>query len=221
MQTQQLTLYVDGYYTSNWDASCFVALTEKQLAFHTARALLRDGQGVPPALRKQTAIARIPALQHGDFWLTESLAIIEYLEDAFPPPTWARLRPADPRARARARQVMAWLRSDVRSLRNERPWQFTIYQLPEHPPLSPDAERDASELVDLAVRLAASGELDEWNISHADLTFGLWRLSRTGYALPAAAQAALDRNLERPSIRVYLEHPRPPHPPPLARSWIS
>jgi glutathione S-transferase len=221
VQARQLTLYVDGYYTSNWDASCFVALTEKQLEFHTARALLRDGQGVPAALRKQTAIARIPALQHGDFWLTESLAIIEYLEDAFPPPTWAPLLPADPMARARARQIMAWLRSDARALRNERPWQFTIYQLPEHPPLSPDAERDASELVDLAIRLSVSGELDEWNISHADLTFGLWRLARTGYSLPTAAQAVLDHSLERPSIRAYLEHPRPPNPPPLARSWIS
>jgi glutathione S-transferase len=221
VQTHQLTLFIDGYYSSLWDASCFVALTEKQLEFHTARALLRDGQAVPAALRRETAIARIPALQHGAFWLTESLAIVEYLEDMFPPPTWARLLPADPQARARARQIMAWLRFDTQALRLERPWQRSIYPGPPQAPLSPAAERDAAELVELALRLDASGELADWNIAHADLAFSLWRLARGDYALPAVAQQVLDRNLERPSIRAYIEHPRPPNPPPYARAWIS
>lgn len=222
VQTRQLTLFVDGYFATTWDASCFVALTEKQLEFTTARALLGEHQRVPAALHRETAIARIPALQHGAFWLTESLAIVEYLEDMFPPPTWARTLPADPQARARARQIMAWMRFDMRALRDERPWQRSIYTAPEPaPPLSPAAERDASELIDLVVRLAASGELDDWNIAQADLAFGLWRLARSNYALPDAARVVLDRNLERPSIRAYIDHPRPPNPPPYARSWIS
>jgi glutathione S-transferase len=220
VQTRQLTLFVDGYFTSTWDASCFVALTEKQVEFTTARALLRDGQGVPAALRRETAIARIPALQHGDFVLTESLAIVEYLEEAFPPPSWPRLLPGDLRSRARARQVMAWIRFDMRALRAERPWQLSIYRGAQ-PPLSPAAERDAAELIDLVTRLSASGELDDWNIAHADLTFALWRLARGDYPLPPPAQRVLDRNVERPSIRAYLEHPRPPNPPPLVESWVS
>ena len=223
MHTRQLTLFVDGYFTSTWDATCFVALTEKQVEFTTARALLRDGQGVPAALRRETAIARIPALQHGDFWLTESLAIVEYLEEVFPPPSWPRVFPIDLQARARARQVMAWIRFDLRALRNERPWQLAIY--PGYPasrlPLSPAAERDAAELVDLVTRLSASGELDDWSIAQADLALALWRLARGDYPLPAPAQRLLDRNLERPSIRAYIEHPRPPNPPPLSRSWIT
>lgn len=220
MQAQQLTLYVDGYFTSTWDATCFVALTEKQLEFATARALLRDG-GVPAALRKATAIARVPALQHGEFWLTESLAIVEYLEEAFPPPDWAPLLPADAQARARARQIMAYMRFDLRALRDERPWQYSVYPVTKRPPLSPAAERDASELAELVVRLETAGELDEWNIAQADIAFGLWRLARGDYALPEAAQRVLDRNIERPSIRAYIEHPRPPNPPPYATGWIT
>jgi glutathione S-transferase len=220
VQAQQLTLYVDGYFTSTWDATCFVALTEKQLEFATARALLRDG-GVPAALRKATAIARVPALQHGEFWLTESLAIVEYLEEVFPPPDWAPLLPVDARARARARQIMAYMRFDLGALRAERPWQYTVYPMPQRPPLSPAAERDASELAALVVRLDAEGELDEWNIAHADIAFGLWRLARGDYALPEAAQRVLDRNIERPSIRAYIDHPRPPNPPPYATGWIT
>jgi hypothetical protein len=38
VQPFQLTLYVEGYFTNVWDASCFVALTEKNLEFATARA---------------------------------------------------------------------------------------------------------------------------------------------------------------------------------------
>lgn len=223
MRPLPVTLFVDGYFTSNWDATCFVALTEKQVEFTTARALLRDGQGAPAALREQTAIARVPALRHGEFWLTESMAIVEYLEDAFPPPEHTRLLPAAPAARARARQIMAWIRFDMRALRAERPFQFSFYPaIPPLPPLSPEAERDASELCDLVGRLTASGELAEWNIAQADLTFALWRLHRNGDPLPPPAQQLLDRNVQRPSIRAYLEHPRPPNPPPRVRlRWTS
>jgi glutathione S-transferase len=223
VQTRQLTLYVDGYFTSTWDATCFVALTEKQLPFTTGRALLRDGQGAPAALRRETPIARIPALSHGEFWLTESLAIVEYLEEAFPPPAWPATLPSDVQARARARQIMAWIRFDLRALRAERPWQRSIYRdaLARSPQLSPAAERDASELVELVTRLSARGELDDWNLAHADLTFALWRLVHGDYPLSDVAQRFLDQNLERPSIRAYLEHPRPPNPPPLSPSWIS
>lgn len=222
MQAQALTLYVDGYFTSTWDATCFVALTEKQLEFSTARALLRDG-GVPAALRRETAIPRVPALQHGDLWLTESIAIVEYLEEAFPPPTWAPMLPVDLRARARARQIMSWIRFEMRALRIERPWQFTVYPAPfaQYPPLSPAAQRDATELVDLVTRLTASGDFAEWTIAQADLAFGLWRLARSDYPLPAAAQQLLDDNVARPSVRAYLEHPRPPNPPPYTTGWIT
>lgn len=212
--TYQLTLYVEGYFTNVWDGTCVVALTEKQLAFTTARALLRDGQGVPPALRDHAAIGRIPALQHGEVWLTESIAIVEYLEEIFPGP---RLLPADPVRRARARQVMAWLRSDLLELRAERPWQLSVYPTPLGP-LSPAAARQAAELVGLVEWLGAHGDLAEWNIAHADLAFALMRLANSGHTLSPVVRQHLDRNLARPSVRAYLDHPRPPNPPPRPRS---
>jgi len=218
VQALQLTLYIEGYFTNVWDASCIVALTEKQLEFTTSRALLREGQGVPQMLRAKAAIGRIPALQHGDLWLTESLAIVEYLEDAFPPPTHPRLLPAEPRRRARARQVMAWLRSDLWALRTARPWELSVYPTIELAPLSDDARREADELVELVDWLHLHGELDAWNLAHADLAFALMRLARSGYPITPACQRLLDLNLARPSLRGYIEHARPPHPPPRSRS---
>lgn len=206
-----ITLYVDGFFANQFDACCFVALTEKQLPFSTARALLGSGS-IPPALTKSTGIPRVPALQHGDFWLTESSAIAEYLEEMFPPPTYARLFPADSRARARARQIMAFVRSDLWDLRTARPWSMTVY--PAQPgPMPRAAERDANDLVDLALKLVSAGELGDWNISHADLALALYRLDRTGYPLPQPVQRFLDTTVQRPSLRAYLEHPRPPNPP--------
>lgn len=212
----QLTLYVDGYFVNQFDASVFVALHEKQLEFSTARALLRDGGGVPAALANRTGIARVPTLQHGDFYLTESLAIIEYLEDAFPPPVYPPLLPPEPRARARARQLMAFTRFDVLQLRDERSWWMCVYPA-QPPPLTPTAEREARELVALAQRVAEGGE--PWNIAHADLALVLLRLARTGYPMPSSVEELIGANLLRPSLREYIEHPRPPNPPPRAMAW--
>lgn len=211
-----LTLYVDGYFVNQWDASCVVALEEKQLVYSTARALLRDGGGVTPALAGRTIVARVPALQHGDVWLTESSAIIEYLEETFPAPSYPRLLPADPYARAKARQLMAFVRSDLWALRTERSWWMCVYPEPQPRPLSRDGERDCRELVSLVDRLAGAGELDlaHWNIAHADLALTLLRLSHTSYPLPDRVAAFLASAIQRPSLRAYIEHPRPPFRPP-------
>lgn len=204
-----LTLYVDGYFANPYDATVYIALCEKQLEFATARALLRDGGGVPRGLLAQTGIGRVPALRHGAFFLTESSAIAEYLEDTFPPPGHAALYPADARGRARARQIAAFVRSDLRALRDERWWTQVLWKSPPRKPLSPAAARDAEELVALTQHLALG---QPWSLAHADLAMALMRLDAD--ALPADVRAFMDAVAARPSVRGYLDHPRPPHPPP-------
>ena len=213
-----LTLYVDGYFVNQWDASCVVALEEKQLKYSTARALLREGTGVTRGLVDRTRIARVPALHHGDVWLTESGAIIEYLEETFPAPAYPRLLPEDAHARAKARQWMAFVRSDLWALRTERSWWMCVYREAQPRPLSRAGERDSRELVELVDTLAAAGELDpaHWNMAHADLALTLMRLAYTNYPLPDRTRAFLDAALMRPSMRVYIDHPRPPNRPPDA-----
>ena len=215
-----LTLFVDGYFVNQWDATCLIALDEKRLAYSTARGLLRDGGGVTPALVGQTKISRVPALQHGDFWLTESSAIVEYLEDVFPAPAFPCLLPVDPVARAKARQLMSFVRSSLFDLRNERSWWRCVYPGSQPQPLSRYAEQDARQLVDLVDQLARCGELDasSWNIAHADLALTLLRLARTDHRLPDRVSAFLETALGRPSVRAYLEHARPPFRPTEAYS---
>jgi glutathione S-transferase len=213
-----LTLYVEGYFTNVWDATCFVCMTEKQLEFSVSRALLRDGQGVPPALREHAAIGRIPALQHGELWITESLAIVEYLEDTFASPAYPRTLPADRSARARARQVMAWLRSDLWTLRSERPWQHVVYPPTLLAPLTATAVHEATELIALVDWLAERGELAEWSLAHCDLAFALMRLADSDALLSQAARDLRASQRARGSVRAYVDHARPPNPPPRPRS---
>lgn len=56
-----------------------------------------------PVLAAMTPLGRVPVLQHGDFVLTETAAILRYLNDLGPK---ASLIPAAPQAAARMAQVM-------------------------------------------------------------------------------------------------------------------
>ena len=78
-----------------------------------------------PEYARRSLTARVPMLRHGDFYLSESSAIAEYLEEAFPGAP--RLLPANVHQRARARQVMAWVRSDPMPIREERSSETIFY----------------------------------------------------------------------------------------------
>jgi glutathione S-transferase len=216
MTSLPLTLHLDAFYCNPFDFRCWVALREKGLDFAAARVMAGDGVGLLAAYREASITARVPGLAHGAFWVAESLAIVEYLEDTFPPPQFPAVLPVDARRRARARQVMSFLGADLFALTAERP-AWTVAYPTALPPLSPAARADADQLIGIAARLLADGALDPWSIACADLTFALLRLSRNGEVLPPAVDAFVAANVARPSVKSYLEHDRPPHPPTTGR----
>ena len=116
-----LTLYIDSNYVSPYAMWAFVALREKRLSFAVQPVDLAARQHHDAAFGNRFLTGKVPALVHGEFALAESSAIIEYLEDVFPAPAHPPLYPADAQQRARARQIQAWLRSDLMALREERP----------------------------------------------------------------------------------------------------
>jgi len=214
---EPIALYMEAFWQSPWDCTCFVALREKGLQFQTSIAMIREGVGAIDALRARTITGRSPVLQHGQFWVAESIAIIEYLEDAFPAPGWPRLFSADLRQRARARQVLSWLRTTIEPLREERPSALIFYPQKEVlPPMTPRAQRCADRLLEVAVRLGvdANGRaFDEFGIVDLDLAFALMRLVRSGDPVPAPVVAYAEAVWARPSVREFVEHPRPPNAP--------
>lgn len=212
----RIVLYVESSWSSPWVCAVHVVLREKGIPFTTALAMMRKGIGAVDVMRERTLTGTAPAIQHGSFWLAESLAIIEYLEELAPSPS---VFPTDIRDRARARQLMAWMRQEHEVLRRERPAERIFYPSRDVlPPLSADAERAATALIAVAQRLSADGRgalFGTFGVVDVDLAFALMRLVSTGYPVPEPLAAYARAVWARPSMREFVDHHRPPNAPDL------
>src|SRR5215472_17009489 len=144
-------LYTERFWISPYVFSCFVALREKKVPFDVRVVALDRQEQQAPEYVKKTLTGRVPALEVApDFVLCESSAIVEFLDDAFPPPEHPRALPADVRQRARARHVMSWLRSDdTAALRADRPTTSMFYERAKSP-LTEAGQQAAKKLLDVA-----------------------------------------------------------------------
>lgn len=205
-----LRLYVDAQYASPYAMSVFVALHEKQLAFEMSPLDLSALEHRAAGFSQLSLTQRVPTLVHGDFALSESSAITEYIEESFAQGT--PLYPAEPRTRARARQLQAWLRSDLMPIRQERPTEVIFYG-PAGVPLSATAHRAAKTLFQVAQALLADGAenlFGEWSIADVDLALMLNRLVMNGDAVPQRLASYADRQWQRPSVQRWVALERPP-----------
>jgi glutathione S-transferase len=211
----RLTLYIDSHWVSPYAFSAYVALKEKGLTFETRELAFDKNEQLLNDYPEASYTGRIPALVHGDFWLAESSAIVEYLDEKFPGPHSQPLLPSSADQRALARMVMAFVRSDLLSLREERPTTTMFYEKATAP-LSEKGERASQKLVRFAERLIRpdhSSLFDKWSIADADLAFMLQRLHLNGHELPAGLAAFVETQWARPSVRSFVEHRRRPFTP--------
>jgi maleylacetoacetate isomerase len=106
-----------------------IALNLKGLAFETVSVhLTKDGgRNYAPEYRAVNPQMRVPALalDSGEV-LTQSLAIIEYLDETHPEPP---LLPKDPLARARVRAMAQIIACDIHPLNNTSPLRYLKNQL--------------------------------------------------------------------------------------------
>lgn len=208
-----LKLYTDAYWISPYVFTPFVTLHEKGLPFETVSVPLQDRAQHDPAYRDRTLTARVPALEHGDFMLSESQAIVEYLDDAFP--DTPRALPASARDRARARQILGWIRSDLMHLREERSTHTMFYDHTSAP-LSPKAREAADKLLRVAAALVPPGATSifgAWSAADADLAFMLHRLILNGDEVPSNLRAFAEAQWSRESARAFVQRERPPFTP--------
>lgn len=204
-----MKLYVDSLSTSPYAMSACVALWEKGLSFEMLTVDLEAGRNHDAVFAKASLTHRVPTLVDGDFTLSESSAIAEYLEDAYPQ---RRIYPADIRERARARQLQAWLRSDLLPLRQERSTDVIFRRRAERP-LSVAARGAAHMLVDAAAELVGHGGehlFGTWCIADTDLALMLYRLIANGDEVPRIVSQYAHFQWARPSVQQWLAQPRPP-----------
>jgi maleylpyruvate isomerase len=96
-----------------------IALNLKGLSYEQAPVHLRRGGGeqLSPAYRKINPQALVPALEDGGRILTQSLAIIDYLDERYPQPP---LLPNDAADRASVRSMALLIACEVHPIQNLR-----------------------------------------------------------------------------------------------------
>ena len=205
MDNRKLKLYVGADHVSAFAMSAFVALKEKQLSFELVTVDLKARENYLATYRNLSLTCKIPTLVHDDFALSESSAIAEYLDELSP--GHKKLYPQDIRQRARARQLQAWLRSDLLVVRKERPFDL-VYFGKKNTVLSDEAQAAVERLFFVAGYLLEEGAehlFGDWSIADTDLAIMLNRLVANGDPVPARLAAYVRRQWDRDSVRAWMD----------------
>jgi maleylpyruvate isomerase len=112
-----MTIELYGFWRSSASYRVRIALNLKSLSYETHGVnLTKDGgeQWLAP-YRDVNPQSRVPTLVHDGQRFSQSLAIIEYLDETFP---GARLIPKDPVDRARVRMLAQIVACDIQPLQN-------------------------------------------------------------------------------------------------------
>lgn len=118
MEQVQIVLGNKNY--SSWSLRAWLALKHTGAPFTETVLPLRQ-PGWTEAIAQWSPGGRVPAIRHGEVVVWESLAICEYLAEAFPQ---ARLWPEERVARAHARAVCSEMHAGFTALRENMPFDL-------------------------------------------------------------------------------------------------
>ncbi len=205
-------LFVDAQRLSPYALSAYVALRRKGVGFELRSVDLDQGGQQAPAYEQASLTARVPMLVVDGWALSESSAIAEHVDETWPGP---RLYPREARQRARARQLQAWLRSDLGELRAARNTEG-IFLGRVLGPMGEVARRQADRLLRAASALVGPGQdhlFEDWCIADTDLALMLMRLISQGDPMPPHLEAHARRQWQMPEIQAWIGLERSPGPP--------
>jgi len=219
----RLILYVGEKNISSWSMRGFLALAVKNLEFEERTISLREDKD--RARRSEVSpTGKVPVLHHAIDGQTrvipDSLAIIEYLEETYPPPGHPALWPEDRSQRAHARWLAAAMHSGFMKLRESM--SFNLCFLPKQPEPTPEALAEAGEVLHyweeaLARGGSASGPFLFGGFGAADIMYAPVVVRLTAFRVPAArtpkAAEYMKQVLAHPPVRRWMDPARalPPY----------
>jgi len=112
-----------GYYRSSAAYRCRIAFNLKNIDYDLQLVHLRKdgGQQKSPDYKKINPQALIPSIEDNDFTLTQSMAIIEWLDEKYPEPN---LLPKDVNLRAKVRAFSQSIACEIHPLQNLRVQEY-------------------------------------------------------------------------------------------------
>ncbi len=115
-----------NYFRSSASYRVRIALALKGLRYDYRAVNLPSGEHTAESYAAVSASRLVPLLRDGDRVLTQSLAIIEYLDETHPQPP---LLPADPAGRARVRALALDIACEIHPLNNLRVLRYLVHAL--------------------------------------------------------------------------------------------
>ena len=112
-----MTMKLYGFFRSGTSHRLRIALALKNLPFETVPVDLRKDEHLGEAFRQINPQALVPALVDDSLVLTQSPALLEWLEETHPSPA---LLPTDAVSRARVRALAAIVGCDIHPINNRR-----------------------------------------------------------------------------------------------------
>lgn len=205
----ELTLYGESSWMSPWVFHAMIALEEKTLSYKLEVLPLPIPAQVKFKLAEKAILGKVPVLVHGEAWISESVAISEYLAEVFPSSEgYPPLFPSDLVERARARQVMSWMRTSLIGLRTDRPTS-NVFGRPTVRPLSDKGKVDAEELLRVASALIKPGMTKmfaQWSIADVDMALALMRMISSQDQVPEHLMQYALAQWDRSSVKRYIAH---------------
>lgn len=154
---------------SSWSLRPWLALKRTGAAFSEIVIPLGRPE-TKEEIARHSPSGRVPVLRHGPRVIWESIAICEYLAEAFPE---SQLWPTDAEARAHARAIGCEMHAGFAALRRALP--MDIRRRTATPPLAPDVESDVARVAgiwrDCRRRYGTGGDFLFGAFSIADAMF--------------------------------------------------
>lgn len=115
-----------NYFRSSASYRVRIALALKGLHYDYRAVQLTKNEQMGESYAAVSASRLVPLLRDGEQVLTQSLAIIEYLDETHPQPP---LLPADPPGRARVRALALDIACEIHPLNNLRVLRYLVHEL--------------------------------------------------------------------------------------------
>jgi len=145
------TMTLHGYFNSSTSFRVRIALALKGVSYTSLPVNLRTGEQRADDYVALNPSAGVPVLEDDELTLSQSLAIIDYLDVKFP---HSRLIPQDSLARARVLEFSLGIACDIHPVNNLRVLQYLVHEIQ-----ASDAQKQAWYQHWVALGLASAEQL--------------------------------------------------------------